>query len=503
MTLRGLLDERRAAGQRLRLDEAIAILVPVCLDLRERHGRGERVFVHPSCIGPGADGLARVSSRLSAAPTNAWDRACLAPEQQSTLSPGDARASVFAIGAMLYEMVTGAHVGPAMRRPREIDPQLPDALEAVLSKALVADPTHRPDDLAALAAALYPLAPEQSIHPPPVAAGQLDASAEFEVDVRLSLLPPVDAHNPVIPPSANVPQLALDPFAAVDAAPITQARPRHDPTTKLAELKARLESDPRPRYVVHKDLMDHGPFSAVELLQQIASNAFVGTDTLRDELSGQSHPITEWEEFAPFAEQAALKRQIVAEKHEVARVEQEEKKAGLAKYILGSAILATVGIVAGGWYLHERGERKDDIVVSDDPSLGGIDVSGGIKGQKRATPGRAGGGGGGGGGPSGLSYEAALASNNQEVTIGAAAGGPDLTDAQLHGPMRNAAFISGCGAPDSMKVTVKVAIKNGRAVGVSVYSNPPNPGVSSCVERHVRGLSWPPHPKMDSFVTTY
>jgi hypothetical protein len=102
-----------------------------------------------------------------------------------------------------------------------------------------------------------------------------------------------------------------------------------------------------------------------------------------------------------------------------------------------------------------------------------------------------------------LSYEAALASNNQEVTIGAAAGGPDLTDAQLHGPMRNAAFISGCGAPDSMKVTVKVAIKNGRAVGVSVYSNPPNPGVSSCVERHVRGLSWPPHPKMDSFVTTY
>jgi hypothetical protein len=69
--------------------------------------------------------------------------------------------------------------------------------------------------------------------------------------------------------------------------------------------------------------------------------------------------------------------------------------------------------------------------------------------------------------------------------------------------MRSAAFISGCGAPDSMKVTVKVAVKNGRAVGVSVYTNPPNAGVAACVDRHVRSLSWPSSPKLDSFITTY
>jgi hypothetical protein len=48
-----------------------------------------------------------------------------------------------------------------------------------------------------------------------------------------------------------------------------------------------------------------------------------------------------------------------------------------------------------------------------------------------------------------------------------------------------------------------VAIKMGRAVGVSVYTNPPSPGVAGCVERSVRGLAWPANPKMDSFVTTY
>ena len=69
--------------------------------------------------------------------------------------------------------------------------------------------------------------------------------------------------------------------------------------------------------------------------------------------------------------------------------------------------------------------------------------------------------------------------------------------------MRNATFLGACGAPDSMKVTVKVAIKMGRAVGVSVYTNPPSPGVAGCVERSVRGLNWPANPKMDSFVTTY
>ena len=87
--------------------------------------------------------------------------------------------------------------------------------------------------------------------------------------------------------------------------------------------------------------------------------------------------------------------------------------------------------------------------------------------------------------------------------MGGGKGGPDLTDGQLAAPMKNASFISGCGAPESMKVTVRVAVKNGRAAGVSVFTNPSNSGVAACVDRHVRGLSWPANPKMDSFTTTY
>jgi len=105
-------------------------------------------------------------------------------------------------------------------------------------------------------------------------------------------------------------------------------------------------------------------------------------------------------------------------------------------------------------------------------------------------------------GPAGPTYEAALASNTQEITIGKRSG-PDLTDAQLSGPMRSGAFVGECGAPDSMKVTVKVAIKTGRAAGVSVSTSPPDPDVAGCIDRYVRTFSWPSSSKMDSFTTTY
>lgn len=105
-------------------------------------------------------------------------------------------------------------------------------------------------------------------------------------------------------------------------------------------------------------------------------------------------------------------------------------------------------------------------------------------------------------GPAGPTYEAALASNKQEVTIGGRPE-PDLTDAQLSGPMRDGVFVGECGAPDRMKVTVKVAVKQGRAAGVSVFTSPPDPDIAGCIDRYVRTFSWPSSAKMDSFTTTY
>ncbi len=503
-TLRTLLEARRSEGRRFSLAEAVATIVPLSLDLQERHARGERLYVHPSCIAPGPDGLAKLSPKLAVLPQGARDRACLAPELQSTLAPGDAKASVFSLGAILYEMITGIAVGPGMPRPREIDPTIEPGLEMLLEKALIGDPAHRPEDIGALASALYHVAPGKSMHPPEVDPKNLDHTGEYDVDVRLSLMAPEEIAAPVqrVPAAPAVPR-ELDPYGAPVSAPAVS---RHGPnlSERLTALKAHLESDPRPRYVVNKDKMDHGPFSAVELLQQIATHSFTGDHLLRDELSGQTHPIKDWEQFAPFAQQSALKREIVAEEKEVRRVVRAEKTGAAAKSTLAIAIVGALIAGAAIWFVTVRGSRKDAVEVADDPNALDLALDGGLHGGAHRGA-RHGGGGGSAGGPafsSGMSYEAALASNNTQVTIGQASG-PDLTDVQLAAPLRNASFLGSCGAPDSMKVTVRVAIRMGHAVGVSVYTNPPSSGVAACVERAVRGLNWPANPKMDSMTTTY
>jgi hypothetical protein len=515
-TLRALLDARRTEGRRMALAEAVAVIVPLCLDLRERHARGEALFVHPSSIAPGQDGMARVSARLSVAPTNQHDRYCVPPEVQRNNQPGDACSSVFSLGAILYEMVTGRHVGPGMKRPREIDPNLPESVEILIGKAIIGDRSHRPADLGALAAMMYAMAPQQSsIHPPPASPSQLDASAELEVDVRLSMLPPeeiaasIPRSNPDVSgvsalSSGRLPMTGGDPFSApiIDRRAPPPSSRRDDPTAKLATLKARLESDPRPRYVVSKDMMDHGPFTAVELLQQIASHAFTAAHGLRDEISGQQMPIGEWEEFAPFAEQSLLLREKKAEQKAVVRAADADKRSGVAKSIVAvSVVIALAGMLAV-WFFTRRGLHSDEVKVAKDRT-GTVEVNGDIKGKQRRAAG-GGGGGGGGGYSGGQSYEAVLNGNNESVSFGG--GGPesaDLTNAQLSAPLRHASFIGGCGAPDDMKVTVRVAVKMGRAVGVTIHTDPPSGGVASCIDRVVRSLQWAVSPKTDFITTTY
>ena len=514
MTLRSLLDARRAEGRRMSLEEAIAVIVPVCLDLQERHARGEKVYVHPSAIAPGPDGLARVNPRMALVPTNANDKCCLAPELQRTLEPGDACASVYSLGAILYEMLTGQHIGPAMRRPRDFDPGLPESLEILIGKAIIGDRAHRPADIGALASAMYHVAPQKSIHPPDVSEARLDASAELDVDVKFSMLPPTEEGPRMTPETSGVgpvPRAApvprfdqSDPYGmpVIDrSSPNVEAaaRRKDDSTTKLAALKARLESDPRPRYVVNKDMMDHGPFTAVELLQQIASNAFVAEHELRDEISGQQLPIGEWEEFAPFAEHARLLRDKKAEEKAVVRAADADKKRGVAKSIVaGSVVVALAGVLAV-WFLARRGTKNDNIVVAGDRT-GSIEINGDIKGRKHH---HGGGGGGGGGYSGGASYDSILNSNNETMTMGQSSGMPDLSNAQLSAPLRHASFISGCGAPDSMHVRVQVAVKMGRPIGVTVTTDPPSAGVAACIDRAVRGLQWAQSPKTDFVTTNY
>ena len=116
------------------------------------------------------------------------------------------------------------------------------------------------------------------------------------------------------------------------------------------------------------------------------------------------------------------------------------------------------------------------------------------------------------------SYEEALA---QPEPLNAQDERAHLTDLQLTGPMRE--VVGKCGVPKRAKVMIKVAVQNGRAIGVSVlvaFEKPKAPArpqtraaakleakttarVTECLDRTVRALSWPPNPRRDSFTTEF
>jgi hypothetical protein len=191
-------------------------------------------------------------------------------------------------------------------------------------------------------------------------------------------------------------------------------------------------------------------------------------------------------------------------------------RAGRIAAWIGFALFAMSG-VAGAWYIWGGGfdptpvgsaADDDDDDDDDTPSDAGPGArpkakktgsrgKGGKRAKKPKANGLA-----GPTGPGGMSYEAALSGNNRQVGIGNK-DAPDLTNDQLAGPMRNATFLGVCGVPSSTRVTVKVAVRGGHAVGVSVYSTPQNAEADGCVDRRVRQLYWPYSGKLDSFVTTY
>jgi eukaryotic-like serine/threonine-protein kinase len=510
-SLRSEMDRRRTAGTLFDIKQAIAIVVPLCTDAAQRHARGERFFIHPSSILIDSAGYPYVAPELAGTvPTLPRDRACLAPEEKHTGQPGNARASVFAIGAILYELITGEAVGPGMRRPTQVVPNLNPAVETILGKALVGDATHRPDDLGALAQALHHLAPTASVAPPAADESRLDGGDDFAVDISLSLMPPappgsapkvVSSQGLVVPTITNS---SPDPYAMVVKETPRPILPPDDPTARLADLKARLEADPRPRYVVIKDGMDHGPFNAVELLTQIGTHAFEGHHILRDTVSNDELPIEEWEEFSPFAEHAKLHREIVAEKKAIARVVVEEAKGTRTKTIVGVVGLAVILSVIGIWFFKVRGARKDTIDVQGENGIA-VESAGGLKGASRKT-----GGGratmGPGGIPilsGGMSCEAARAKYVEEISIGGPKGQADLTANQFGAVLNNGAYIVACGTPQSMHVNVCAAIQNGRAVGVTVTTDPPSGGIAGCIAGKVRGMSFPSNPKLDIATTRF
>ena len=503
-TLRTQIDAYRAAGRPLDLAHAIGIVVPLAVELADQHRAGYAFYLYPSALFYGQDERYHASSGSATPPTDPRDLACLPPEAKG-VDPGTGHASVYGIAALLYELITLESVGPGMKRPSDLAAGVPPELELILSKALVADPAHRPDDLNALAQALYQINTTHTAPPPPADLSHLDHNEDgFDVDVSLSMLPPAPKMTLGQPtPSLAQQDAPLPPGMSAGTAPTSGRRPTGGAEDLMA-VKARLEADRRPRFVVVKEGMDHGPFSAVELLQQIASHTFEENDVVRDSADGTSWSIVESADFGPFARHARMHRAERAEKVAIQQAVVAESRSTRGKTFLGVLVFGGILAAAGAWFLTVRGQKNDAIAVVEEQAAN-IEADTALVGPKKKGGGGARIVGSAGGFPqlgSGMSCEAAQNAYVEEMKMGVK-GQADLSAGQFQAVLGNGAYLNSCGAPENMGVNVCAAIQNGRAVGVTVTTTPRNPGISGCIAGRVRGMSFPSHPKLDVTRTNF
>lgn len=500
-TLRDRIDQLRAAGQPLDLAHAIGLIVPLAVELASQHEQGYNFYLYPSALFLGADDQYHASERSAELPTDPRDQVCIPPESLG-VKPGTKRQSVYGIAAILYELITLESVGPNMRRPSDVVPGMPQGVELVLGKALIPDPNHRPDDLNALAQALYQTDTTYAPPPPPADVSHLDHDGDIDIDVSMSLLPPPPkqgaAHGQVIAGMAL--DAPLPPGVRAPSGP--RSAPRSGGADDLLATKARLESDPSPRYVVIKDGMDHGPFAAVELLQQIASHTFEEEDLVRDGLSGTTVSLREHPDFAQFARHARMHRHEKAEKAAIHAAVAQESRSTAGKTMFGLLGVGAILLAGGVWFLTSRGKKDDTIAVVEEKAAN-IESDQGLKAKKK-------GGGGGvigksGGIPQlagGGSCEAAQSAYVEEMRMDGK-GQADLTAGQFQAVLGNGSYLNACGVPPNVGVNICAAIQNGRAVGVTVRTSPASGSMNSCIASKIRGLSFPSHPKLDVTRTSF
>ncbi|MFO8071778.1 MAG: protein kinase [Polyangia bacterium] len=173
--LRDLMDNRRGQGRSFTVDEILPIfrkiVVPFSEGVVEVHGSlsPENIWVLPENLKLLDAALAvhlppfAVGYRLR---SEGRVREYVAPELTAGMRP-DARTDVFALGVLLGEMLTQVRYDGRPELFRNADPDLPEPLDIVLRRALLADPRGRHQSVAELVASIEEAAAGRSPTQPP------------------------------------------------------------------------------------------------------------------------------------------------------------------------------------------------------------------------------------------------------------------------------------------------------------------------------------------------
>ncbi|MFI5305988.1 MAG: protein kinase [Polyangiales bacterium] len=521
-----LIAQRNAAGAALSARGAYNVIAHVCKALAEAHTATCHGALRPSTVWITKSGRVKVGELgvgLALARSGKWH---LLPEDEQPFLAPEVRAGrgatpasdVFGVGALLYALLTGAAPRQPLIAASRLRSDLSGALDDVVSRCLSEDPTARFGSVDEVAEALLPLL---SGTPEPDRL-ELGVELEIDVDVALSMAPPRPAATaPAAPAARPANPLApaptpprRDPLAVSAPKPATPApAPRPKPEADLAAISAKLFENDSPRWIAVKGGLDHGPFTARELVKLIVEGEVQEQHGLLNMSTGDRKPLGEWPQFREFVEQYKLRKAEADHTKALEKSTRIERTSNAAKFVILGGSLAVL-VLAGGGYLMsrqaaQRRQAQHEIDLADMLDTGKVKISG-TAGILQARPHGGGGGkrpGGSGGGERSTGFTSYDDAMNQAMELGdATKGGGErqLRTADIEAVMnRRLNSLFGCvsgelrGGSHLGNVQIDMAILgSGQVAGASISTG--SPGFKRCIAAKVRQISFPsfPAPRM-------